>query len=192
MLSKIGCHEVDVVGEILPRAANAGNLRLPAELALGADLAGHTRHLAGKRVQLIDHGVDGVFQLQNFAFYIGGDFAVEIAARHGRGHFRNVANLCRKVRAHGVHRIGEIFPGSRHTGDDGLPSQPAFGAHLTRHPCHFGSEGAQLLNHRVDGFFQLQDFSSHVGRDFLRQIPVGDRDCDFGDVAHLSSEVRSH
>ena len=43
------------------------HLRLAAELALGADLARHARHLAGEGVQLVDHRVDGVLELQDLA-----------------------------------------------------------------------------------------------------------------------------
>ena len=38
--------------------ATSGHLRLAAELALGADLARHARHLGRERVELIDHRVD--------------------------------------------------------------------------------------------------------------------------------------
>ena len=35
------------------------HVRLAAQLALGADLAGHPGHLVGERGQLVDHRVDG-------------------------------------------------------------------------------------------------------------------------------------
>ena len=41
---QVGRHEVDVVGQVLPGAGDAGHLRLAAELAFGADLARHARH----------------------------------------------------------------------------------------------------------------------------------------------------
>ena len=53
-------HDVHRVGQVLPRSGDAGNLRLAAQLALGADLAGDTRDLCGERAQLIDHRVDRV------------------------------------------------------------------------------------------------------------------------------------
>ena len=58
---------VDVVGEVLPGAGDAGHLRLAAELALGADLARHARHLAGERVELVDHGVERLLELEDLA-----------------------------------------------------------------------------------------------------------------------------
>ena len=66
LAGEVGGHEVDVVGEILPRAGHAGHLRLAAELALGADLARHARDFRGEAVELIDHRVDGVLQLRGF------------------------------------------------------------------------------------------------------------------------------
>ena len=46
---------------------DAGHLGLAAELAFGADLARDARHLGGERVQLIDHRVDGVLELEDLA-----------------------------------------------------------------------------------------------------------------------------
>ena len=46
---------------------------LPAELAFGADFAGHAGHFGGERAQLIDHRVDGVLEFEDFASDIDGD-----------------------------------------------------------------------------------------------------------------------
>src|SRR5207237_8807570 len=56
---QVAGHEVDVVGEVLPDARRAFDLCLAAELALGADLAGHAGDLGGEGAQLLDHRVDG-------------------------------------------------------------------------------------------------------------------------------------
>src|SRR6185436_11187045 len=45
---EVGCEEVDVAGEILPRAGGAGNVRLAAEPSIHADFARHVRHLIGE------------------------------------------------------------------------------------------------------------------------------------------------
>src|SRR5204862_280395 len=74
-------HEVDRVGEILPRAGDAADVRLAAEAALRTDLASDAGDLRGKRVQLIDHRVDGLLQLQNLAADVHRDLAGQIAAR---------------------------------------------------------------------------------------------------------------
>ena len=87
--------EVDVVGQVLPGAGDAGHLRLAAELAFGADLARHARHFGGERVELIDHRVDGVLQLEDLALHVDRDLARQVAARDGRGHVGDVAHLRR-------------------------------------------------------------------------------------------------
>ena len=192
LLGEVGGHEIDVVGEILPGAAHAGDLRLAAELALGADFARHARDLAGEGVELIDHRVDGVLQLQDFAFHVDGDLAVEVAARDGGGDFRDVADLRGEVGAHGVDRVGEILPGSRHAGHHRLHAEPALGADFAGHAGDFRGEGAELLDHRVDGFLELQDLAAHVDGDLLGKVAIGHGDGHLGDVADLAGEVGGH
>jgi hypothetical protein len=43
LLGEVGGHDVDVVGEVLPGAADAGHDGLAAEEAFRADLARHAR-----------------------------------------------------------------------------------------------------------------------------------------------------
>src|SRR6187431_2354862 len=50
-----------------PRAADAFDLRLAAQLSFGAHLARHARDFRRERVELVDHDVDRVLQLQNLA-----------------------------------------------------------------------------------------------------------------------------
>ena len=64
------------------------HLRLAAELAFGADLARHARHLRGEDVELIDHRVDGVLQLEDLALDVDGDLLREVAVGDGRRHRR--------------------------------------------------------------------------------------------------------
>src|SRR5436853_545193 len=76
------------------------------------------------------HGVDGLLQLQDLALHIRGDLARQVAARDGGGDFRDVAHLAGQIARHRVDGVGEILPGAGHTGNDRLPAQLAFGAHL--------------------------------------------------------------
>src|SRR5262249_52807275 len=57
---------------------------------------------------------------------------------------------------------------------------------------HFGGEGVELVDHRVDGFLQLQDLALHIDRDLARKITARDRRRDLSDVADLRSEVCRH
>ena len=192
MSGEVAGHEVDVVGEILPGAADAGYLRLTSQLSFGADFAGHAGDFSGERIELVDHGVDGVFQLENFALHVHGDFAGQIAAGHGGGHFGDITNLSRQISGHGIDRVGQVFPSSGHARHHGLSAQFSVGTHLAGHAGDFRSERAKLIHHGVDGFFELQNFAAHVHSDFARKVAAGHGGGDFGDVADLAGEVAGH
>ena len=64
---EVARHEVDVVGQVLPRAGDPVHLGLAAELALGADFLGDARDLRGEGSELLDHDVDRVLQLEDLA-----------------------------------------------------------------------------------------------------------------------------
>ena len=92
--------------------ATPGHGRLAAQLAFGADLAGHAADLGGEGVELVHHGVDGVLQLQDLALGVGGDLAREVAAGHGGGHLGDVADLGGEVGGHRVDVVGQVLPGA--------------------------------------------------------------------------------
>ncbi len=75
MAGEVAGHEVDVIGEILPRPADAGHLRLTAQLAFGADFARNTCYFASEPIELVDHRVNRVFKFENLAFHIHRDLA---------------------------------------------------------------------------------------------------------------------
>ena len=164
LLGEVGGHDVDVVGEVLPCAGDAGHLRLAAEQAFGADLARHARHFRGERVELVHHRVDGVLQLENLALDVDRDLARQVAARDGRRDFGDVADLGRQVGGEQVDVVGQVLPGAADAGHDRLAAEPAVGADLARDARDFGGERAQLLDHRVQRFLEQQDFAAHVDR----------------------------
>ena len=192
LAGQVGGHRVHVVGEILPRPRHPGHLRLAAELALGADLARHACDFRGEGRELLDHRVDGVLQLQNFALHVDGDLAGKVAVGDGSGHVGDVAHLPGQVGGHRVDVVGEILPRPRHAGHHRLAAELAVGADLARHTAHFAGKGAELIDHRVDGFLQLQNFAAHVDGDLLGQIAIRHRDRHLGDVAHLPGQVVGH
>src|SRR5690606_26337096 len=124
---QVGRHRVDVVGEVLPGAGHAGNLRLATELALGADLARHPGDRGGAAVVLVDHRVDGGPALPACATRVRPDLAREVALRHRGGDFGDVAHLAGEVGRHRVHRVGEVGPGAVHARDLGLAAELALG-----------------------------------------------------------------
>ena len=189
---QVAGHLVDVVGQVLPRAGDAGDDRLAAELAFGADLAGHAADFRRERVELVDHRVDGVLQLEDLAFHVDGDLARQVAARDGGGDFGDVADLAGEVRGHEVDVVGEVLPGAGDAGDDGLTAELAFGADLARDARDFRGERVELVDHRVDGVLQLENLALHVDRDLAREVAVGDGGGHVGDVAHLAGQVGRH
>ena len=192
LAGEVDGHEVHVVGQILPRAGNARDLRLAAQLSVGSHFAGHARHFAGERVQLVHHGVDGVFQFENFALHVDRNLAAQVAAGHGGCDFGNVSDLRGQVAGHRVYRVRQILPCAGHAGHVGLAAEPAFGSHFAGHARHFAGEPVELVHHGVQSFFQLQDFAAHVDGDFAGKIAVGDGGRYFGNVSDLAGQVAGH
>ena len=189
---QVAGHRVDAVGQVLPGAGDAGHVGLAAEPAFGADLARHARHFAGEAVELVDHGVEGFLQLQDFAAHVDGDLARQVAAGDGGGHLGDVADLAGQVAGHRVDDVGQVLPGAGDARHLRLAAELAFGADFARHARHFGGEGVELVDHGVDGVLQLENFAAHVDRDLARQVAARHGGRDLGDVAHLAGEVRGH
>ena len=164
----------------------------PPSFAVGADFARDARDFARKRIELIDHRIDGVLQLQNFALNVHRDLARQVSVRHRRGHLSDVANLSRQVARHRVHAIREILPCSSDATDIRLTAELTFGSDFARHTRHFRGERAELIHHRIDGVLQLQNFASHVHRDLARQVAARHGRGNFGDVANLVGQVTRH
>ena len=91
----------------------------------------------------------------------------EIALRHRRRDFRDIAHLPGQVGRHRVHTVGQILPGTGNARYLRLSPQPPFGADFSRHPCHLASEAVQLIDHGIYGLLQLENFTRHVHRDLL-------------------------
>ena len=112
--------------------------------------------------------------------------------RHRGGHLGDVADLAGEVRGHGVHVVGKVLPRSADARHLRLAAELAFGADLARHAGHFGRERVELIDHRVDGVLEREDFALHVDGDLLRQVALGDGGRHFGDVADLAGQVAGH
>ena len=185
-------HQVHVVGEVLPGAGHAGHLRLPSQLALGADLARHARHLRGEDAQLLHHRVDGLLELQDLALGVDGDLLGEVAVGHRRGDQRDVAHLRGQIAGQHVHVVGEVAPRAGRAGHARLPAQLALDADLASHGGHLVGEHAQRVGHAVDGVGQRRHFAARLDHQLLRQIALGDGGHHLDDAAHLTGEVRGH
>ena len=103
LAGEVGGHRIHRVGQVLPGAGDAAHHRLAAQFAFGADFARDARHFAGETVELVHHGVDGVFQLENFAAHVDGDLLRQVAVGDGGRHFGDVTDLAGEVAGHRVH-----------------------------------------------------------------------------------------
>ena len=157
LVGEVGGQLVDVVGQVLPDAADLLRLGLAAELAFDAHLAGHPRDLAGEGVELVDHGVDGVLQLEELALDVDRDLLAQVAVGHRRGHLGDVSHLSGQVAGHEVDVVGQVLPDAADLDGDrrGL-AELALGADLAGDPGHLGDEPVELVDHGVDGVLQLQ------------------------------------
>src|SRR5262249_11357409 len=154
---EVAGHRIDVVGEVFPCATDTEHLRLPTQLPFRADLARHTRHLGRKGVELVDHRVDRVLELEDLPFHVDSYLARQVAASDPRRDLGDVPHLRREVAAHRVHGVREILPRTGDAWHDGLTAELPVGADFASDPRDFRCKGAQLVDHRVDGLFQLED-----------------------------------
>ena len=91
---------------------------------------------AAKRVELVDHRVDGALQLEDLALHVDGDLLREVAVGDRGRHLGDVAHLAGEVRRHRVHVVGEVLPRAGDAGHLRLAAELAFGADLARHARH--------------------------------------------------------
>src|SRR5262249_5789988 len=130
---QVARHRVHAVGQVLPGAGDAAHVRLSAQAPFGADLARDARHFRREGVELVDHRIDGLLELQVFAAVVDGDFLRQIAAGNGGRDLGDVADLRGQVRGHEIDVVGEVLPGAGHAGHLRLATELALGADLARH-----------------------------------------------------------
>src|SRR5262249_7478504 len=149
-------------------------------------------HLAGEGVELVHHGVDRLFELEDLAADVDGDLPRQIAAGDRGGHFGDVSHLRGEVAGHEVDVVGQVLPGAGDAAVPPLAAQLSRGAAVPRDAGHLGGEGVELIHHGVDGVLELEDFTPDVDGDLSRQVSARDRGGHLGDVSHLVGEVAAH
>src|SRR5439155_8324219 len=122
---QIACHGIDAVRQVLPGAGHAADDGLPAQPAFAAYFPCHTGHFGGERAKLIDHGVDGVLQLQDFAFNVHRDLLGKVAVGDRGGYIGDVADRRSEASGHRVDAVCEVLPSAGDALYVGLAAQPA-------------------------------------------------------------------
>src|SRR5207248_1481027 len=152
----------------------------------------HTGHLIRERVELVDHGVDGVLELEDLALDVDGDLLGEVAVLDCGRDLGDVAHLARQVARSEDRRVGKVLRYAGDALDVGLVFRPVLGGYVAGDTGHLVREGVELVDHRVDGVLELEDLAPDVDGDLLREVAVGDSGGDFGDIAHLARQVAGH
>src|SRR5205807_2400988 len=192
LVGEVVRHHVDVVGQVLPGTRDSRHDGLATQLALGAHFAGHARHFGGEAVELIDHRIDGLLQLQDLPAHVHRDLARQVAACDGGRHFGDIADLTGQIARHRVDLVGEILPHAADVLHHRLAAQLAFGTDLALPSTQLFRSAVELIDHRIDGLLQLQDLALHIRRDLARQVAARDGGGDFRDVTDLAGQIARH
>src|SRR5437867_3268962 len=194
MVSRVAACDLAIFGEVLPDAGHALDVGLTSQPALSADLARDARDLVGAGVELVDHRVDGVLELQDLSLNVDRDLLRQVAVGDAGGDLGDVADLARQVAGHQVDVVGDVFPDAGHALHVRLATELALGAHLTRYTRHLAREGVELADHRVHGPGGVQELALErapvdLQGHGLRQVAVGHRADHARDLGVRAGEV---
>ena len=164
---QIARHLVDIIGEILPRSRDPLHLRLTAELAVGTDFLRDAGDFRSERVELIDHRIDGAFELEDFAACLDCNLLGEVTLGNRGRHLGNVSDLRREISSEHIHAVGEILPGARDALHVGLPPEFPLGSDLRCDARDLRRKGTQLIHHHVDGVLESENLPLRVDGDLL-------------------------
>ena len=148
--------------------------RLAAQLALGADLARHARHLGGERAELLDHRVHDARGAQELAgertaVEVEGHRLREVALGHGADDARRLGGRVDEVGHERVHALDGLGPRAAHVTERGALVDLAFLADGLAQPRELGRQPLVRLDRLVEGVGDL----AGDARPFLRQ-PSGE------------------
>ena len=97
-LVRLRGEQVDVAGEVLPRAGRAGHVGLAAEAAFDADLARDVGHLLGERRERVGHVVDRLGERRDLALGLDRELLAQVAVGDGGHDLDDAAHLVGQVR----------------------------------------------------------------------------------------------
>ena len=100
--------------------------------------------------------------------------------------------MARQIAGHRVDAVRQVLPGAGDARHLCLATELAFGTNFAGNTRHFRRERVELIHHRIECVFQLENFAAHVDRNLVRQVAACHRSGHFGDVADLTGKVRGH
>ena len=151
--------QVDVVGQILPRARDVWHFGLRAQFAFDADRFGDAGDLLGEDCQRLGHAVERVGQRRDLALGRDFQFLRQVAVGDRRDDLDDAADLGGQVRRHEIDVVGQVLPDARDAAHFRLAAEFSFGADFARDAGNFRGERVELIDHRIDGVLQLEDFA---------------------------------
>ena len=171
------------------------HLGLAAQLAFGADLAGHARDLRGEN----ERSWSTIVLMVSLSCRISPRTSTVIFLERSPLATAVVTSAMLRTwpvrfAGHRVDAVGEVLPGPGHALDLGLAAELALGADLAGDAGDLGGEGAELLDHGVDGAAVRRnspfsgaplDLQGHG----LAQVALGDRADDPGDLVGGAGQV---
>ena len=165
LVGQVRGHQVDVVGEVLPRARRR-RARAPGRRACpSVPTSRATRVTSAANVRscsTIALMVSFSSRISPFASTV--IFLREVAVGDGRGDQRDVAHLRRQVAGEHVHAVGQVLPRARGARHARLAAELAFDADLARHRGHLIGERAQRVGHVVDRVGERRDLAARLER----------------------------
>src|SRR5262249_22128235 len=155
-------------GEVLPGSGSAGDVGLAAETAFDADFASNRSDLIGEGGERVSHVVDGFGERSDFALGVHRELLREFAVGHRGDDLHDAANLLGEVGGHDVDVVGEVFPRACHARNLSLTAKFAFGTDFASYTSDFRGESVELVDERVDGVFEFENFALNVDGNFAR------------------------
>ena len=118
----------------------------------------------GRETEIVDHRVDVVFELGDFAARVDLDRSGQVALGDGGRHLGDGAHLRRQIGGQQIDVAGQILPRAGGAGHVGLAAEAPFDADLARHGRDLIGEGGERRGHVVDGLGQRRDLALRLAR----------------------------
>ena len=173
-------HRVHALGQVLPDAADLAHLGLPAELALGADLARHARDLGREHAELLDHGVDDRRRAQELArerpaVDVELDRLQQVPLRDGRDRAGHLGDRADQVVDQRVVRDLHLAPRAARARDPGALADLAFLADDLADASHLAGHVLVQRDDLVEAIGDLAFQAGPVGRKSYGEVAVAHR-----------------